>query len=55
MKYLRILIDPIKVKGDPEDPETLTADVYEKVQAMIEAETLSYSIDEDEDSEDDDY
>jgi hypothetical protein len=54
MKYVKILLEPIKLKADPEDPETLQADLYEKIQAMIEAETLSYSIDE-EDDEDEDY
>jgi hypothetical protein len=54
MKYLRILIDSIRIKGDIEDPETLQVDLYEKVQAMIEAETLTFSIDE-EDEEDEDY
>ena len=54
MKYLKIILDPIKIKGDPEDPETLQVDLYEKLQAMIEAETLTYYIDEDED-EDEDY
>jgi hypothetical protein len=53
MKYLKILIDPIKIKGDPEDPETLQADLYEKIQAMVESETLSFSIDEEEDDDDD--
>ena len=55
MKYLRILVEPIKVKGDPEDPEQLQVDVYEKLSAMIESETLSFSIDEDDDSDDDDF
>lgn len=55
MKYLRILIDPIKLKGDVEDPDTLQADLYEKVQAMIEAETLAFSVDEDDDDEDSDF
>lgn len=54
MKYLKIILDPIKIKADPDDPETLQHDLYEKIQAMIEAETLSFSIDE-EDDEDDDF
>lgn len=54
MKYLRILIEPIRIKGDEEDPETLQQDLYEKISAMIESETLSFTIDEsdDEDCED---
>jgi len=55
MKYLKIVLEPFKIKGDPEDEETLKVDVYERVQAMIEAETLSFSIDEDEDEDDSDY
>ena len=54
MKYLKVLIDPIKIKGDPEDEETLRVDLYEKIQAMIEAETLHFTIDE-EDAEDEDF
>lgn len=51
MKYLKIVVDAFKIKGDTEDPETLQADVYEKLQAMLESETLSFYVDED-DSED---
>jgi hypothetical protein len=54
MKYLKILIDPIKIKGDPEDTDTLQADLYEKIQAMIESETLKWNIDEEDQDEDDD-
>lgn len=53
MKYLKILLDPIKIKGDVDDEETLRADLYERITAMIEAETLSFTIDEDEEDEDD--
>jgi hypothetical protein len=52
MRYLRILLDPIKLKGDPEDEEQLRHDIYEKLQALMEAEVLSYNIDEDEEDED---
>ena len=55
MKYLRILIEPIKIKGDEEDPEQLQADVYERVAAMLESETLSFSIDESEDDDESDF
>ncbi len=56
MRYLKILIDPIKIKGDIDDPEQLQADLYEKVTAMIESETLSFYIDEeDEESEELDF
>lgn len=53
MKYLKILIDPIKLKCDPEDPETLQTDLYEKVQAMLESETLGFTIDEDQEDDED--
>lgn len=54
MKYLKIILDPVKIKGDPEDPEQLQHDLYEKISAMIESETLAFTIDEeDDDSEDD--
>ena len=56
MKYLKIVIEPFRIKGDEEDPETLTQDVYEKISAMIESETLTYTIDEeDSDSEELDF
>ena len=53
MRYLKIILQPIKLKGDPEDLETLQQDLFEKLQAMIEAETLTYEIDEEEDSDED--
>ena len=53
MKYLKIVIDPFKIKGDPQDEEQLTQDIYEKLQNLIESETLSFSIDFEEDSDDD--
>ena len=53
MKYLRVLIDPIRIKGDPEDPDQLQQDVVEKVAAMLEAETLSFTIDEDYEEDED--
>ena len=55
MKYLRILIEPFKIKGDEEDPDQLQADVYEKVQAMLESEVLAFSIDEGDEDSDEDY
>ena len=55
MKYLRIILDPIKIKGDPEDEDQLRVDLYEKITAMIEAETLTYYIDEDEEDSDEDF
>lgn len=54
MKYLKIIIEPIKLKGDPEDAETLQFDLYEKLSAMIEAETLAFHIDEEEDEDNED-
>ncbi len=47
MKYLKIDLQSIRIKGDLEDTDTLQADVYEKVQAMIESETLVFTVDED--------
>lgn len=47
MRYLKIVIEPFRIKGDLEDEETLTQDVYERIAAMLESETLAYSIDED--------
>jgi hypothetical protein len=52
MKYLTIVIDPIKIKGDPDDEQQLQADLHEKLQTMIEAETLTYTIQDDEEDED---
>ena len=55
MKYLRILIDPIKVKGDLDDEEQLQADVYQKLTELIESEVLSFTVDEEDDSEELDF
>lgn len=55
MKTLRILIHPIEIKGDLEDPDTLQQDLYERVQTMVEAETLSYEIMDEEETEDDPF
>ena len=55
MRYLKILLGSIKVKGDLDDPETLQADIYEKVSTMIENETLKWEIDDEEDDEDESY
>ena len=52
MKYLKIDFPSLKIKGDPEDEETLQTDVYDRVMSMIESETLIFSIDEDELDED---
>ena len=51
MKYVTIQIEPFKLKADIEDEEQTNHDVLEKVAAMVEAETLSWSIVEDEDEE----
>ena len=53
MKYLKVIIEPIKIKGDAEDLETLQSDLYERIQAMIENESLTFTIDEDDDSDED--
>ena len=55
MKYLKINIDPIKLKADPEDRDTLQSDLYEKIVALIETDKLSWSIDEDDEDDDDSY
>ena len=55
MKYLTILVDSIRVKGDVDDEDQLRADVYEKLQAMIEAETLTFQVDEENDDEEDPF
>ena len=53
MKYLKVILAPIKMKGDVDDEETLRRDLYEKVQALIESGDLEFSVDEeDEDDED---
>ena len=54
MKYLKIVVEPFKIKGDLDDEDQLKQDVYERLMAAIEAETLAFSID-DEDDEDEDY
>jgi hypothetical protein len=55
MKYLKIVIEPFKIKGDTEDPDTLQQDVYERISAMVESESLAFSVDEDYEDEDSDY
>lgn len=55
MKYLTINIEPIRIKGDVEDPDQLQADVYERLSAMIESETLSFEIDEDSEEDELDF
>lgn len=47
MRYLKVDIQSLRVKGDTEDPDTLQEDIYEKLQAMIESETLTFTVDED--------
>ena len=47
MRYLKVDIQSLHLKGDPEDYEQLMSDVYEKLQSLIESETLTFSIDED--------
>jgi len=54
MKYLRILLDPIKIKADPEDELQLQVDLYELIQTMIENETLGFTIDDEDDDSDED-
>jgi hypothetical protein len=54
MKYLRVLIAPLKLKGDSEDREQLQQDLYELVQTLIENEALDWDIDDEESEEDED-
>jgi len=53
MKYLKIVIEPFKIKGEEDDEEQLNQDVLEMVAAMVESETLSFHVEEDESEEDD--
>lgn len=54
MRYIKINLDPIRLKGDRDDFDTLQADLYEKIQALIDTDNLSWSIDEDGEEEDED-
>ena len=51
MKYIKVNIDPIRIKADLDDLEQLQQDLYEKVSAMVEAETLTFSIDDEDESD----
>ena len=53
MKVLKIMIQPIEIKGDVDDPDTLQADLYERLQSMMESEVLSFEIVDEEEGEDD--
>jgi hypothetical protein len=53
MKYIKVVLEPIKIKGDLEDEDQLRVDVLERVMAMCESETLAWHIDEDEEESDD--
>jgi hypothetical protein len=55
MKYVRILIQPFEIKADLDDEEQLTQDVHEKVLAMVESETLAFTVDEEELEDGEDY
>lgn len=55
MKYLKIILAPIKVKGDSEDMETLQADLYEKIATLIEEDKLKFEIDDEDDEDDEGY
>ena len=56
MKYLKIILNPIKIKGNADDLEQLEQDVYEKVSTLIELGNLSFTIDdEEEDDSDENY
>jgi len=53
MKYLKVVIEPFRIKGDPDDEDQLRQDIYEKLMAQMEAEVLNYYIDYDDEEEDD--
>jgi len=53
MKYVTVLIQPIKIKADLEDLETLQQDLYEKLTAMIESEVLTFEVSEEEEDDED--
>lgn len=55
MKYLKILLDPIKIKGDEDDLDTLKVDLYEKIQGLIESDSLGFSIDEDDHDDENEF
>jgi hypothetical protein len=55
MKYLKINLGSIKLKGDEEDLEQLQADLFERIISMCEAETLEWSIDEESEEDEDDF
>jgi hypothetical protein len=55
MKYLKVILQPIKIKGDLDDETQLQQDVYEKVMNMIESETLSFQVDDEEEEDDCDF
>lgn len=52
MKKLEITIK-LKIKGDPEDTDTVREDVYEYLQELMEEGELAYEINYDEDEDED--
>jgi hypothetical protein len=54
MKFVKVIIKPIKIKCDPEDVDTLQQDLYEKVQSLLDLEELKWEIDEEESEDDED-
>ena len=53
MRYLKIVLQPIMIKGDVEDFDVLQTDLYESLTSMIEAETLKFEVVEEEEDEED--
>lgn len=54
MKILKIQIDEFRVKGDPEDMETLKEEIANKIMNLIERDELEFTIiyeEEEEESE----
>lgn len=50
MKKLEIVIK-FEIKGDPQDRETLTEDIYQYLQGVMEEGDLEFEVNEDEDSD----
>lgn len=55
MKKLNITIK-FKIKGDPEDIDTIKEDVYQYLQELMEEDDLPFEVDhEEEEDDEDDY
>lgn len=54
MKYVKILLAPVKIKADLDDPETIQQELYEKISTLIESEDLKWEIDPEDENDDED-